>query len=34
VWGIGVLGPKEFPVQAVGKGSNISNQVEVIKVEF
>ena len=31
---IGVLGPKVFPTEAMGKGGNITNQVEMIKSEF
>ena len=31
---IGVLGPKVFPAEAMGKGGNISNQVEMIKTGF
>ena len=31
---IGVLGPKVFPVEGMGKGSDISNQMEMIKTGF
>ena len=31
---IGVLGPKVSPVEAAGKGGNVSNQAEMIKAEF
>ena len=34
VYRIGVLGPIVFPVEAAGKGGNISNQAEMIKVGF
>ena len=34
VFKIGVLGPKVFPAEATGKGGNISNQAEMIKMGF
>ena len=34
VWRIVVLGPKEYPMQTAGKGRNISNIVEGIKLVF